>query len=176
MNALWRVTQGPAAGASAPVLLPMMTAQLDAVMAIELAAYPFPWTRGNFADSLVAGHLARVLCDGHGEMLGYLVAMAGFEDMHLLNITVAPAWQGRGHARALLALLAAHARQGQAREIWLEVRAGNHRAQALYERLGYARVGVRRGYYPAPAGQREDAIVMRLPLVAPEAAPDHALD
>lgn len=159
MSALWK---GDARRDDAPALLPMTVALVDAVMAIEVAAYAFPWSRGNFIDSLAAGYAARVLRDARGELLGYFVAMAGVDEMHLLNITVAPAVQGRGHARVLIDALAALCRAQQARALWLEVRASNARARAMYERLGFTQVGVRKGYYPAPFGRREDAIVMSL--------------
>ena len=73
------------------LLLPMTTQQLDAVLEIELQAYPFPWTRGNFIDSLAAGYPAQVLYGVQGELLGYFIAMEGVDELHLLNITVAPA-------------------------------------------------------------------------------------
>lgn len=155
-------------------LHPMTTAQLDAVMAIEVSAYPFPWTRGNFIDSLAAGHPAWLLQDRAGGPLGYFVAMAGVEEMHLLNITVAPAVQRQGHARVLMAALVEMARVGGARQLWLEVRQSNAVARAVYERLGFVEVGVRKGYYPAAFGRREDAIVMSLLIEPPEPpeAPD----
>ena len=79
-----------AAGGGEPVLLPMGVQLLDAVMAIEVRAYPFPWSRGNFVDSIAAGYLTRCLVSPEGELLGYLVAMAGFREWHLLNVTVSP--------------------------------------------------------------------------------------
>ena len=148
----------------APALLPLTVNQLEAVLAIEVDVYPFPWTRGNFIDSLAAGYWARTLYTADGVLIGYLVAMNGVEEMHLLNITVAPAHQGCGHARAMHAALVAEARRQGATRLWLEVRTSNARAQRLYERLGYRAFGLRKGYYPAPAGQREDAIVMGLDL------------
>ena len=51
----------PARRPSAGTLLPMTAARLDAVMAIETAVYAFPWSRGNFIDSLAAGYDATVL-------------------------------------------------------------------------------------------------------------------
>jgi len=63
----------------------MVTEHLDAVMAVEVAAYPFPWTRGNFVDSLAAGHAAFTLWAPDGGLLGYFVAMAGVDEMHLLQ-------------------------------------------------------------------------------------------
>ncbi|MDP9045215.1 MAG: ribosomal protein S18-alanine N-acetyltransferase [Pseudomonadota bacterium] len=147
-----------------PQLGPMSVEHLDAVMAVETAAYAFPWTRGNFIDSLAAGYPARVLEHPQGELLGYFVAMGGVDEMHLLNITVAPAVQGRGHARVLFDELIALCRSDRARELWLEVRASNAHARALYTHLGLREVGRRKGYYPAPLGRREDAIVMSLKL------------
>lgn len=149
------------------LLLPMGVGQLDAVMAIETAAYEFPWTRGNFVDSLAAGYAARLLYDERGALLGYFIAMSGVEEMHLLNITTAPAHQHRGHARFMLDALAELCRQRGARRLWLEVRRSNPRAQSIYRQRGFVQVGVRKGYYPAPGGQREDALVMSLDIDAP---------
>jgi [ribosomal protein S18]-alanine N-acetyltransferase len=139
---------------------PMVLADVERVMLVELQAYPFPWSRGHFADSLAAGYLAQLRTAGP-ELIGYYVAMPGVEELHLLNLTVAPAHQGRGHARALLAHLAQSARSLKAAQIWLEVRESNTRARALYERWGFEAAGLRKGYYPAPHGQREHAVVMR---------------
>lgn len=145
-------------------LLPMSALNLDAVLAIEAAAYAFPWSRGNFVDSLASGYDARVLYGADGQMLGYFVAMAGVDEMHLLNITVAPAHQHRGHARHMIDALVAACRARRAQQLWLEVRESNARARAIYLQRGFEQVGVRRGYYPAPHGRREDAIVMSLVL------------
>ena len=162
MSALWRDQDEP--GAQARVLRPMSTAHLDAVLAIEAAAYEFPWSRGNFIDSIAAGYPARVLFGSGSEVLGYVIAMAGVDEMHLLNITVAPAAQGRGHARFLIHALTVLCREHAALKLWLEVRASNARARAMYRRLGFVEVGVRKGYYPAPLAGREDAVVMSLAI------------
>jgi ribosomal-protein-alanine N-acetyltransferase len=146
----------------------MTVSDLDAVMAIEAGAYSFPWTRGNFIDSLAAGYLALVLAAPQDGIVGYLVAMAGVDEMHLLNLTVAPGWQRRGLARELLDALEARCRADGLSMLWLEVRHSNERARALYARRGFAEVGLRRGYYPAPLSKREDAVVMSL-RVQPEA-------
>ena len=145
-------------------LRPMLAADLDAVMAIEAAAYAFPWTRGNFIDSLAAGYLALVLTQASGAVVSYLVAMCGVGEMHLLNVTVAPPWQRRGLAQQLLAALDQTCRSERLPLLWLEVRASNQRARDIYRVRGFAEVGVRPGYYPAPGGAREDAVVMRLAL------------
>jgi len=148
---------------------PMTVSDVERVMAIELQAYHFPWSRGHFTDSLAAGYLAQLRLAGP-ELIGYYVAMPGVDELHLLNLTVAPAHQGLGHARALLADLAQAARSLKAAQIWLEVRESNARARALYERWGFEAAGVRKGYYPAPHGQREHAVVMRWKVPAAEGA------
>jgi len=150
----------------APRLRPMTVRDLDAVSAIEASAYGFPWTRGNFVDSLAAAHIAQVL--ETERVIGYFVALAGVDELHLLNITIAPRLQGQGYGTLLLEAVAARARACGLPRLWLEVRAGNERAQALYLRSGYRVVGRRRGYYPVADG-REDAILMSRDVAAPAA-------
>ena len=150
--------------AQAPTWLPMAVQLLEAVMAIEVRAYAFPWSRANFVDSLAACHLTHCLVAPDGELLAYQVAMVGFEEWHLLNVTVSPDHQGRGLATQLLHRLIDHARGTGAECLWLEVRPSNARARRLYAHLGFEQVGVRKGYYPDGRGQREDALVLRLAL------------
>ena len=173
-------TRPASAGAAAPLALrPMTAADLDLVMPIERAAYPFPWSRGNFVDSLAAGYPAWLVSGADAAVLGYFVAMAGVAEWHLLTLTVTPAAQRRGHGSFLVAALVRLARADAAAQLWLEVRASNAGARALYQRLGFAPVGVRKLYYPAARGTREDAVVMSLQIAAaagPDAAPArHAL-
>lgn len=142
---------------------PLTLERLDALLAVEEAAYSHPWTRRNFLDTLDAGHQVQCLLAGD-ELLGYFVAMTGVEEVHLLNITVAPVYQRQGWALVLLDALALWARGQGAHCIWLEVRVSNTRAQEVYQRRGFVRAGVRKAYYPAGNGQREDAVVMSLAL------------
>lgn len=142
----------------------MRLPDLTEVMAIERRAYPVPWTHGNFVDSLAAGYPAEVLRGARSELLGYWVAMPGVDELHLLNITVAPAWQGRGLAVAMLDRLVDACRERGLTQLWLEVRVSNQRAREVYLRYGFAEVGRRRAYYPVVQGPREDAILMSLPV------------
>lgn len=103
-------------------------------------------------------------------LLGYAVALLGVEEVHLLNITVDPEHQGQGWGRHIMAALVDWSQAQGAAHLWLEVRHSNARAQALYQRLGFEAVGLRKRYYPASRSQREDAVVMRLAL-AENAAP-----
>jgi ribosomal-protein-alanine N-acetyltransferase len=136
---------------------------LDAVMPVELAAYAHPWSRANFMDALAAGYQMQILLAGD-VVLGYFVAMQGVDEVHLLNITVAPAYQGQGWSHLMLDALALWSRGQKAQWLWLEARVGNHRALHVYTRYGFNRVGMRKDYYPNGPGQREHAIVMSLPL------------
>ena len=142
---------------------PLTAGRLNAVLAIEVTAYAHPWSRGNFLDSLKAGYEAQMLVAGD-TILGYFIAMKGVEEVHLLNITVAPSLQSQGWGRIMLDALGIWSRGRGAEWLWLEVRESNDRATRIYERHGFRRVGERKNYYPAPGGQREHAVVMSLKL------------
>jgi ribosomal-protein-alanine N-acetyltransferase len=136
---------------------PMNERDLDAVTALEASLQAFPWSRGNFADSLVAGHSAWVLRRG-GELLGFSVVMQVIDEAHLLNIGVAARHQGCGHGARLLRQVMERARLVGAARLFLEVRPSNARAVELYRHFGFRQIGQRKAYYPAAAG-REDALV-----------------
>lgn len=144
-------------------LAPMSQDDLDAVIAIEQTAYGHPWTRGNFRDSLNPLFMAQCLWLD-GELLGYFLAMHGVEEMHLLNITVAPDRQGQGWGHMMLDALSLMSRHAGAQWLWLEVRQSNLRALKVYERYGFKQVSIRKDYYPAGRLQREHAVVMSLKL------------
>jgi ribosomal-protein-alanine N-acetyltransferase len=156
-------TQPTEAIRNAVILRTMTPENLDAVMAIEQVAYSHPWSRGNFRDSLNPLFDAQCLWLGD-ELLGYFLAMHGVEEMHLLNITVAPAHQGEGWGHMMLDALSLISRNVGAQTLWLEVRQSNARALQVYERYGFVRVGLRKDYYPADRQQREHAVVMSLKL------------
>ena len=112
---------------------------LDTVMAVEQRAYAHPWTRGNFQDALAHGYQVQLLLGGD-QLLGYFVAMPGVDEVHLLNITVAPEFQRQGWSQVLLDALQLWARSRNAQWLWLEVRVGNLRAQGVYEACGFRRI------------------------------------
>ncbi len=136
---------------------------LEQVLALEVRAYAHPWSHRNFVDALQSGYQAQRLIAGDA-LLGYFVAMKGVEEVHLLNLTVAPDFQRQGWARLMLEALALWSRGQGAHCLWLEVRQSNARALQVYTAHGYRRVGERKGYYPNFHGQREDAVVMSLRL------------
>lgn len=147
---------------SLPKLRPMRVVDLDYVTQIEPLIYTHPWTRGNFDDSIKSGYSCWVI-DCGGTLAGYGVLMIGVREAHLLNLSVAPDWQGRGLGRFLLEQFVRIARDSDAVQIFLEVRPSNLAARHLYADSGFRDITVRRGYYPATPG-REDAILMGLVL------------
>jgi ribosomal-protein-alanine N-acetyltransferase len=144
-------------------LEPLTRDRIAAVYAVETSAYSHPWTPLNFSDSLQAGYHCQLLM-GADTLLGYFVAMKGVDEVHLLNFTVAPAFQRQGWAPLLLEALAGWARAQGAHWLWLEVRESNVRALDVYGRNGFRRVGMRKAYYPSHGPQRENAVVMSLRL------------
>jgi len=144
-------------------LEPMTLDMLNAVMAIETQAYSHSWQRRQFEDCLNYGHHACVLRSGE-VLLGYFVAMKGYEEVHLLTLAVAPDHVRRGYARLMLNALAAWSQQQSAKSLWLEVRASNTRAMRVYQAAGFQKIALRRSYYPTHDGIGEDAQVMCLAL------------
>lgn len=140
----------------------MVEADLDAVLEIENAVYTHPWTRGNFTDSFAAGYHCWVM-ECRGTLSGYGVVAVAAGEAHLLNLSIAADRQRRGLGSELLRFMLKLARDYGAERLFLEVRASNQAAQELYVRQGFARIAVRRGYYPATSG-REDAVVMEKTL------------
>jgi ribosomal-protein-alanine N-acetyltransferase len=138
--------------------VPMRECDVDAVVAAEARIYEFPWTRGNFTDSLKAGHSVWI-CRERGEMVGYAAMMIAVDEAQLLNLSVLPEHRRRGLGSEFLTYLMGLARMYRATRMLLEVRPSNEPGIALYERFLFSEIGRRRGYYAA-AGGREDAVVM----------------
>lgn len=180
------VESGVGDGTRPWALVPMDEAMLPLVAEVERASHPHPWGEGHFRDSIAAGYWCQLLVtpalpgdpadwadapllpDGR-LLLAHLVAMPGYLETHLLNITTVPQHRRQGCARLLLEALQAWSRLQGAECLWLEVRASNSGARALYEQVGFRQVGRRRDYYPADGGQREDAVIMSLALASPVA-------
>lgn len=136
---------------------PMIERDLDAVTVLETSLQVFPWSRGNFADSLAVGHSLWVLRVG-GDLIGFSVVMSVLDEAHLLNIGVCPRYQGQGYGARLLRHAMENARLNHASKLFLEVRPSNERAVELYRHFGFRQIGLRKGYYPATIG-REDALI-----------------
>ena len=145
---------------SAAALLPMLSTDLREVVALEAAVQSFPWTYKNFEDALAAGYEAWVLRSEEG-LLGFSVTMVAPDVAHVLVIAVARDAQRRGVGRQLMEHVTHLARAAGTEGIVLEVRPSNHAALAFYRAESFEQIGVRRDYYPAAKGQREDALILK---------------
>lgn len=141
-------------------LAPLSPADIDAVCVAEAALHPSPWTRGNFTDALLAGYDAYVMRQATGDLVAYGLVMHGVEEAELLNLSVLKKYQRQGFGALLCEHLIHRAKCRGALRMFLEVRAGNVAGRTLYQRLGFAEIGQRRGYYLNSDDQKEDAIVM----------------
>jgi ribosomal-protein-alanine N-acetyltransferase len=140
----------------------MLEPDVSTVVAIERAAYQFPWSEGIFRDCLRVGYVCRVACAGD-EVVGYGVMSVGAGEAHILNLCVNAHFRCRGIGKQLLKYLVERARAAGMGEAFLEVRPSNTAAIRLYQSMGFEQVGIRRGYYQAVGG-REDAAVLKLAL------------
>ena len=163
----------PGKGAAELSFMPMQAADLDEVLKIESVSHIHPWTKGNFSDSLAAGHWAYCIRPQVDQMVkgsyldpavlwAYCILFPAVDELHLLNITVSPHLRKLGLGQRMMAAIEGVAAQQKMPRIILEVRPSNTAAITLYQKLGYEQIGVRKNYYPAnlETGSREDALVM----------------
>ncbi|HLQ24541.1 MAG TPA: ribosomal protein S18-alanine N-acetyltransferase [Acidiferrobacterales bacterium] len=136
----------------------MQEQDLKTVMAVEHAAYEFPWTEGIFRDCLRVGYDCRVI-EIPNNIIGHGVMSVAAGECHLLNICVHPLYQRRGLGRQLVEHLLELARRKKAHTALLEVRRSHKIAYQLYTHLGFNEIGARKNYYPARRG-REDALIL----------------
>jgi [ribosomal protein S18]-alanine N-acetyltransferase len=148
----------------------MEISDVGEVCAIENTIYDFPWTSGNFIDSLNAGYFGSVVRSASNvksamvepTVIAYAMTMKLPDEVHLLNISVSKPFQGRGIGRAYLKALVNDAREQNVEGLLLEVRPSNTSAIKLYRSEGFSQIGLRKGYYPSLRNQREDALVFLL--------------
>ena len=136
-------------------LRPMTTDDVDAVLGLERAIFPHPWTERILRDELAAPHRTYLVAEEDGEVIGYGGVMIVAEDVHITNLAVDPAARGRGVATRLFLDLAEGELDGGAEHLTLEVRMSNLDARRLYSRFGFAPVEIRKDYY-----LDEDALIM----------------
>ncbi|GGB49326.1 ribosomal-protein-alanine acetyltransferase [Oceanisphaera marina] len=154
-----------------PVFRPLTPDDLDAMLALEQAAHAHPWSRNVLADSFgnryFTGSLwlqqQQAATEKSEQLLGYFIADGILDESTLMNICVAPEQQGQGFGRQLITHYLHLCERQHITQCWLEVRASNMAAQALYQACGYQENGRRRHYYQSAAGA-EDAVLMALLL------------
>ena len=136
-----------------------------ALARLETASFSRPWTEAQIADEIAhAGPGIVLVLEGRADgadpgaaICAYCAVRLVLDEVHVMNVAVAPAQRRRGLGRWLLTFALARASRAGARRALLEVRAGNHEALALYASLGFREIGRRRDYYRDPA---EDALVL----------------
>lgn len=143
-------------------LRPMTSQDLPGVIAVEEAAYPFPWTEAIFRDCLRVAYYCCVL-EGKDGIIGHGIMSVAVGECHLLNICIHPDYQRQGHGQRMMNHLLSLARHAHAGVAYLEVRLSNTAAQEMYRQRGFREIGLRKDYYPAEEG-REDALILMLDL------------
>ena len=136
---------------------------LSPVMQIEDQAYPFPWTPGIMNDCLTSNYYCYVY-EVNDEIRGYIIFSTVLDELHLLNICIAPVYQKKGYGQCLLDWLISFAREKTIKTLYLEVRSSNTSAIYLYESTGFNEMGCRPSYYPAKKG-KEDALLFAYELL-----------
>lgn len=140
----------------------LTTTDLTRAYEIETRAHAFPWSEKTFATNQGERYLNFRLMAGE-VMAAFAITQVVLDEATLFNIAVDPDWQRQGLGRQLLEHLISELEKRDVLTLWLEVRASNHAAIALYESLGFNEATIRRNYYPTASG-REDAIIMALPI------------
>ena len=140
---------------------PANTADASGLAALERRCFTDPWSEASFREVLAMPGTIALIGEGDGAAIGYFLAREILGSAELLNLAVTPERRRRGIGQALLEAGLAVVRGRGGREIFLEVRASNAAAQALYLAYGFRPAGRRRGYYQKPS---EDALVLHLAL------------
>ena len=141
---------------------PMHIDDLEYIYKLELESYSFPWTKEILRDCILYKYDSySVFIDN--TLIGYIISKISFPETHILNLTVDINYRNNGIGQALIELTINDARIRNSQDIILEVRSRNLVAQALYSKLGFEKIGIRKGYYDSENG-REDAFVLRLKL------------
>jgi len=135
---------------------------LDAAFAIEQRSHAFPWTEKTFHSNQGERYLNFQL-KVDGVLAAFAITQVVLDEATLFNLAVDPDWQRRGLGRELLQHLINELEQRGIVTLWLEVRASNQAAIALYEQLDFNEVSIRRNYYPTVDG-KEDAVIMALTI------------
>lgn len=143
---------------------PMLMADLPVVMTVETSGHEFPWTESIIHDCILVGYQCWVIETDEGIQGHGIMSLSPPDECHILNICIKPAEQRKGYGRAIMLHLLQVAKDSGAKCAFLEVRASNYPAIALYQQLGFNQIHIREGYYPAPNDTREDAIVLALEI------------
>ena len=141
---------------------PMTEEDLDWVSALEAQTFSLPWSKEAFAEELGLKDrlfvVAKLYSDDMSPIgVGYSGMFLSFDEGEITNVAVDPAFRGRGFGHTMLQTQMALAGEKGANSFTLEVRVSNASAIALYEKLGFQSVGIRKNFYEKPT---KDANIM----------------
>lgn len=144
------------------VVRPMQVEDLERIMKIEQTSFSSPWSPMAFMSELKENEYARYFClEVDGQIAGYMGLWFILEEGHITNVAIAAEYRGRRWGEYLMRYVIQRMIAEGMERMTLEVRVSNLSAQRLYERLGFRKAGVRKGYY---SDNREDALIMWLDL------------
>ena len=151
---------------SPAVIRPLRVDKAEDCARLHRSSFAHPWSAEEVAALISSPSTlaAAALDPANGRLRGFVLARVAADEAEILTIAVDPTVRGKGVGRALLAENLRQAARAGARAMFLEVDQDNAQALALYERLGFVRVGERTGYYRRKDGQRATAVVMRKAL------------
>ncbi len=132
---------------------------LTGVLEVEAESFTNPWTRDMYAWEIQNRAVCHIYVVRTQDcpVAGFCAFWLVFDEIHINNLAMRPAYRTQGIGTALLHHILAEARDLGARRATLEVRASNEDARRLYERLGFYVAGTRRNYYSHPV---EDALIL----------------
>jgi ribosomal-protein-alanine N-acetyltransferase len=132
---------------------------LDGVLAVEAESFTNPWTREMYAWELQNRSVCHIYLVRTSDcpVAGFCAFWLVFDEIHINNVAILPQFRGMGIGTTLLQHVLAEATRMGAKRATLEVRASNHAARRLYERLGFYVAATRRNYYTNPV---EDAMIL----------------
>lgn len=137
-------------------------ADFEQVVALEPLCYPNPWSREVLYNEFSNEISLRIALHSGPTLVAYCFNHLVLDELHLLNVAVAPQWRGSGLGSLLLSITLEEAKERGASRAFLEVRPSNTIAISLYEKFNFRRLGIRKCYYSDNA---EDAILMEASLV-----------
>jgi ribosomal-protein-alanine N-acetyltransferase len=136
----------------------MKAEHVPQVAALEKLCFADPWSEMSIASELRSIWSYWVVAVDHGQVVGYIGSQSSYDETDIMNVAVHPDWRRRGIAESLIECLIQELKNRGSHALMLEVRASNAPATALYEKLGFRQVGLRKNYYRNP---KEDALILR---------------
>lgn len=124
---------------------------------LEAQCFSDPWSEKSIASELENPLSLWLVAEENGQALGYVGSQTVLDESDMMNVAVDPRFRRQGIARALIEALIAELAKMGSRCLRLEVRVSNESARALYARMGFQQLGLRKNYYHNP---KEDALIL----------------